>query len=86
MTSKAGRQGARFGVRRLGVSAVVMALLLAMAGVTPAGAQSTATVRVSNLAEASTSVGVSSGQEYARSFCTGPFAVTLTVGDVKAGS
>ena len=56
--------------------ALVMAL--ALAGVIPAGAQSTATVRVSNLEAAeSNPVQISLRQQYAQSFCTGPYAVTL---------
>ena len=78
MKDEDGKHGTRFRVHRLWVSAVVMALLLALAGVTPAGAQSTATVRVSNLEAAqSTEIAVNPGQQYAQPFCTGPFAVTL---------
>ena len=58
---------------------IVMAVVLAVAGVTPAGAQSIETVRVSNLEAAETSqISLGEGQQYTQSFCTGPFAVALT--------
>ena len=79
MTDEDGKQGARLRLHRLWAPTVVMALMLAVAGVTPVGAQSTATVRVSNLEEEATShIGATAGQQYAQPFCTGPFAVALT--------
>ena len=79
MTDEDGKQGTRLRLHRLWAPTVVMALMLAVVGVTPVGAQSTATVRVSNLEEEATShIGATAGQQYAQPFCTGPFAVTLT--------
>ena len=79
MTEEDGNQGVRLRLHRLGAPAIVMALLLAVAGVTPAGAQSAATVRVSTLDETSANpVGISGGLKYAQSFCTGDFDVTLS--------
>ena len=79
MTDEDGKQGAWLRLHRLWVPTIVMAVVLAVAGVTAAGAQSTATVRVSNLEAAETSqISLSGGQQYAQSFCTGPFAVALT--------
>ena len=79
MTDEDGKQGVRLRLHRLGAPAIVMALLLALAGVTPAGAQSAATVRVSTLDETSANpVGISGGLKYAQSFCTGDFDVTLS--------
>ena len=79
MTDEDGRQGARLRLHRLWAPTIVMAVVLAVAGVTPAEAQSTETVRVSNLEAAETSqISLGRGQQYAQSFCTGPFAVALT--------
>ena len=79
MTDEDGKQGARHRLNRLWAPTIVMAVVLAVAGVTPAGAQSTETVRVSNLEAAETSqISLGEGQQYAQSFCTGPFAVALT--------
>ena len=79
MTDEDGKQGARLRLHRLWAPTIVMAVVLAVAGVTPAGAQSTETVRVSNLEAAETSqISLGEGQQYAQSFCTGPFAVALT--------
>ena len=79
MTDEDGKQGARLRLNRLWAPTIVMAVVLAVAGVTPAGAQSTETVRVSNLEAAETSqISLGEGQQYAQSFCTGPFAVALT--------
>ena len=64
---------------RLAGVVIALGMALALAGVIPAGAQSTATVRVSNLeASESSPVQTSLGQQYAQSFCTGSFAVALT--------
>ena len=49
MTDEDGKQGARLRLHRLWAPTIVMAVVLVVAGVTTAGAQSTATVRVSNL-------------------------------------
>ena len=58
---------------------MALGIALALAGVIPAGAQSTGTVRVSNLEAAeSNPVQISLRQQYAQSFCTGSFAVALT--------
>ncbi len=79
MTDEDGKQGARLRLNRLWAPTIVMAVVLAVAGVTPAGAQSTETVKVSNLEAAETSqISLGEGQQYAQSFCTGPFAVALT--------
>ena len=79
MTDEDGKQGARLRLHRLLAPIIVMAVVLAVAGVTPAGAQSTETVRVSNLEAAETSqISLDEGQQYTQSFCTGPFAVALT--------
>ena len=79
MTDEDGKRGARLRLHRLWAPTIVMALLLAVAGVTPAGAQSAATVRVSTLDETSANpVGISGGLKYAQSFCTGDFDVTLS--------
>ena len=79
MTDEDGKQGARRRLHGLWAPTIVMAVVLALAGGTPAGAQSTATVRVSNLEAAETSqISLGEGQQYAQSFCTGPFAVALT--------
>ena len=79
MTGEDGKQGARLRLHRLWAPTMVMALLLAVAGVTPAGAQSAATVRVSTLDETSANpVGISGGLRYAQSFCTGDSDVTLS--------
>ena len=68
MTDEDGKQGARLRLLRLWAPTIVMALLLAVAGVTPAGAQSAATVRVSTLDETSANpVGISGGLKYAQS-------------------
>ena len=65
--------------RGLKGTVITLGVGLAVVGVTLAGAQPTESVMVSNLAEAaSSSVGTTSGQQYAQSFCTGPFAVMLT--------
>ena len=47
MTDEDGKQGARPRLHRLWAPTIVMAVVLVVAGVTTAGAQSTATVRVS---------------------------------------
>ena len=79
MTDEDGKQGARLRLHRLWAPIIVMAVVLAVAGVTPAGAQSTETVRVNNLEAAETSqISLGEGQQYGQSFCTGPFAVALT--------
>ena len=79
MTDEDGKQGALFRLHRLWAPTIVMAVVLAVAGVTPAGAQSTETVRVGNLEAAETSqISLGEGQQYAQSFCAGPFAVALT--------
>ncbi len=78
MTDEDGKQGARLRLHRLWALTIVMAVVLAVAGVTPAGAQSTATVRVSNLEAAETSqISPGEGQQYAQSFRTGSDSVTL---------
>ena len=65
MTDEDGKQGARLRLHRLWAPTIVMmAVVLAVAGVTPAGAQSTETVRVSTLDETSANpVGISGGPE-----------------------
>ena len=80
MTDEDGKQGARLRLLRLWAPTIVMmGVVLAVAGVTPAGAQSTETVRVSNLEAAETGqISLGEGQQYAQSFCVGPFAVALT--------
>ena len=49
MTDEDGKQGAWLRLHRLWALTIVMAVVLAVAGVTPAGAQSTEMVGVSNL-------------------------------------
>lgn len=60
------------------LSVVGLALMVALYNLAPVGAQSGATVRVSNLEQAEeTQVAVGGGQTYAQSFHTGSVAVTL---------
>ena len=66
-------------VSGLWVFAVVVAFMLTMEGITPAGAQSSATARVSTLDEASAGpFSIRGGQQYAQSFCTGDSDVTFS--------
>ena len=65
------------GTIRLWVGAAV--LILVVADISPAGAQSTEILRLSTLDETTSNpVGVSGGQQYAQSFCTGESEVTLS--------
>ena len=77
MTDEDGKQGVWLRLHRLGAPAIVMALLLAVAGVTPAGAQSDRNGQGKQPWKRDGSQAGKShwarASKYAQSFCTGPF-------------
>ena len=69
----------RLGVGAIGPWIAAVVFIMAAADISPVGAQSTETLRVSTLDEtASRQIGVTPNQRYTQSFCTGNSSATLT--------
>ena len=69
----------RLGVGAIGPWIAAVVFIMAAADISPVGAQSTETLRVSTLDEtASRQIGVTPNQRYDQSFCTGNSSATLT--------